>query len=90
MNEFLMKYGTIIWLLVLVVFFYLFLIRPQQKQQKQRGEMLNNLKKGDKIINYGGMIGTITEIKEDQIMVRISDKVEVPMVKEGIARILND
>ncbi|HBS92804.1 MAG TPA: preprotein translocase subunit YajC [Firmicutes bacterium] len=90
MNEFLMKYGTIIWLLVLVVFFYLFLIRPQQKQQKQRGEMLNNLKKGDKIINHGGMIGTITEIKEDQIMVRISDKVEVPMVKEGIARILND
>jgi preprotein translocase subunit YajC len=85
-----MKYGTIIWLLVLVVFFYLFLIRPQQKQQKQRGEMLNNLKKGDKIINHGGMIGTITEIKEDQIMVRISDKVEVPMVKEGIARILND
>ncbi|MDD2282897.1 MAG: preprotein translocase subunit YajC [Eubacteriales bacterium] len=90
MNEFLMKYGTIIWLLVLVVFFYLFLIRPQQKQQKQRGEMLNNLKKGDKILNHGGMIGTITEIKEDQIMVRISDKVEVPMVKEGIARILND
>ncbi|MDD4658013.1 MAG: preprotein translocase subunit YajC [Eubacteriales bacterium] len=90
MQEFLMKYGTIIWLLVLVVFFYLFLIRPQQKQQKQRAEMLNNLKKGDKVLNHGGFIGTITEVKEDRVIVRIGDKVEVPMVKEGIAKILND
>lgn len=90
MTEFLTNYGTYIWLLVLVVFFYLFLIRPQQKQQKQRAEMLNNLKKGDKVLNHGGLIGTITEVKEDQIIVRIGDKVEVPMVKEGIARILND
>lgn len=90
MNDFLVKYGTFIWLFVLVVFFYLFLIRPQQKQQKQRAEMLNNLKKGDKILNHGGLICTITEVKEDQIIVRIGDKVEVPMVKEGIARILND
>lgn len=90
MQEFLMKYGPIIWLLVLVVFFYLFLIRPQQKQQKQRAEMLNNLKKGDKVLNHGGFIGTITEVKEDRVIVRIGDKVEVPMVKEGIAKILND
>ena len=90
MQEFLMKYGTIIWLLVLVVFFYLFLIRPQQKQQKQRAEMLNNLKKGDKVLNHGGFICTITEVKEDRVIVRIGDKVEVPMVKEGIAKILND
>ena len=52
--------------------------------------MLGNLKKGDKIINHGGVIGTITEIKEDRIIVRIADKVEVAMLKEGVARVVSN
>jgi len=90
MGEFFQQYGSFFYLAILVVFFYLFLIRPQQKQQKQRVSMLGGLKKGDKVINHGGLIGTITEIKEDRIVVRIADKVEVTMVKEGVARILNN
>jgi preprotein translocase subunit YajC len=73
----------------LVAFFYFFAIRPQQKQQKQRVEMINSLKKGDKILNHGGLIGTITEVREDKFIVRFGDK-EVPMVKEGVARKLNE
>lgn len=90
MQEFLAKYGTIVWLLVIVAFFYLFLIRPQQKQQKQRADMLGKLKKGDKVLNHGGLVCTIVEVKEDNIVVRIGDKVEATMVREGIARVLND
>ena len=90
MQEILAKYGTIIWLVVLGGFFYLFLIRPQQKQQKKRSDMLSGLKKGDKILNHGGLIATVIEVKEDEIIVRIGDKVEVPMVKEGIARVLSE
>lgn len=90
MEEFLAKYGPILWLVVLAVLFYWFLIRPQQKQQKQRVEMLNSLKKGDKVLNHGGIVGTIIEVQEDRFIVRLSDKVEVPMIKEGIARKLND
>lgn len=90
MQEFLSQYGTILYLILIAVFFYLFLIRPQQKQQKKRVEMLGNLKKGDKIINHGGVIGTITEIKEDRIIVRIADKVEVAMLKEGVARVVSN
>lgn len=90
MPEFLEQYAGVIWLVVIAVFFYLFLIRPQQKQQKQRVSMLGALKVGDKILNHAGIIGTITEIKEDKIIVRIADKVEVSMVKEGVARILNN
>lgn len=89
MEEFLKNYGTIVWLVLLVGFFYLFIIRPQQKQQKQRVELINNLKKGDKILNHGGLIGTITEVQDDKFIVRFGDK-EVPMVKEGVARKLND
>ena len=82
-------YGTFFYLIIFVVIFYMFLIRPQQKQQKERTGMLGGLKTGDKIINHGGVIGTITEIKEDNIVVRIADKVEVSMLKEGVARVLN-
>lgn len=89
MQEFLSQYGSFLWLGILVVVFYLFLIRPQQQQQKQRLAMLKELKVGDKILNHAGIIGTITEVKEDRIMVRIADKVEVAMVKEGVARVLN-
>ncbi|MGI6363853.1 MAG: preprotein translocase subunit YajC [Bacillota bacterium] len=90
MEEFLKNYGTIVWLVLLVGFFYLFIIRPQQKQQKQRVELINNLKKGDKILNHGGLIGTITEVQDDKFIVRFGEKGEVPMVKEGVARKLND
>lgn len=90
MPEFLAQYSSFIYLGIFVVIFYLFLIRPQQKQQKQRVSMLDSLKKGDKVINHGGIMGTIVEIKEDRIIVRISEKVEVAMLKEGIARVLNN
>ncbi|MTI96742.1 MAG: preprotein translocase subunit YajC [Firmicutes bacterium] len=89
MFENLGNYGTFIYLGVLVAVFYFFLIRPQQKQQKARVEMLSKLNKGDKIINHGGIIGTITEIKEDSLTVRIADKTEVSMLREGVARVLS-
>lgn len=90
MPDALAPYMSFIYLGIFVVIFYLFLIRPQQKQQKQRVAMLDNLKKGDKIINHGGIMGTITEMKEDRITVRISEKAEVTMLKEGVARVLNN
>lgn len=90
MEQFLKDYGTIIWLVVLVGFFYLFLIRPQQKQQKKRGAMLDNLKVGDKVLNHGGLIGVIVAIEEDKIIVNIGNKTDVSMIREGIARIIND
>lgn len=90
MPESLAPYMSFIYLGIFVVIFYLFLIRPQQKQQKQRVAMLDNLKKGDKIINHGGIMGTIIEMKEDRITVRISEKAEVTMLKEGVARVLNN
>lgn len=83
------QYGSFIWLAVMIAFFWFFLIRPQQKQQKSRAEMLGGIKKGDKILNHGGIIGTVTEVKEDQLMVRIADKTEVVMVRDGISKVLS-
>ena len=51
-----------IYLLIFVVIYFI-MIRPNVKQQKEMNEMLNNLKKGDKIITNGGIIGKISNIK---------------------------
>ncbi len=80
----------LIGLLPLVIFFgifYFLLIRPQQKQQKARQEMLSNLQKGDKIVTIGGMYGTIKEITEEDLTVKVSDNVLIKMARYGVERV---
>ncbi len=58
---------TLIYVALLVVFFYFFLIRPQRKKEKKTKEMLDALKKGDRICTIGGIYGTIASIKDETI-----------------------
>lgn len=71
-------------LILLFAVFYFFLIRPQQQADKKRREMLAALKKGDRVVTAGGIYGTIAEIYDDRLRVRIADKVEVDMAKTGV------
>lgn len=82
--------GSIIWLVVLFAFMYFLLIRPQQKEQKERAQMIRSLKPGDKIVTMGGLMGVITKVEDMSVKVRIAEKVEVDVLKTGVARILND
>jgi len=65
---------------------YLFAIRPQQRQQRRRLEMLRELKKGDRVVTGGGLIGWVAAIKDDTIKLKIADRVEVEMEKTAIVR----
>lgn len=70
-------------MILLVVVFYFILIRPQRKKDKENKLMLENLKVGDKITTIGGIVGTITKIKDDKIVIETgfgSDK--QPMMME--------
>ncbi|WNS43646.1 preprotein translocase subunit YajC [Paenibacillus sp. MMS20-IR301] len=60
------------FVLMFVVFYFL-LIRPQQKKTKTRNAMLKSLKKGDKIVTIGGLHGTIMEISDDIVVLRVND-----------------
>ncbi len=82
--------GSIIWLVVLFAFMYFLLIRPQQKEQKERAQMIRSLKPGDKIVTMGGRIGVITKVEDKTVKVRIAEKLDVDVLKTGVARILND
>ena len=78
-------------LILIFVIFYFFLIRPQQKKVKEHKIMVENLKRGDKVVTSGGIIGTVERIIEnDKAEIAISDNVKVEIVKStGIQGLLN-
>lgn len=80
--------GTIIYLGLFFVIFYFLLIRPQQRQQKQRQEMLSQLKVNDRIVTAGGLHGRIIQLKDSTAIVRIADKVEVEVQRSAIGSVL--
>ena len=84
--------GQFIPLILIFVIFYFFLIRPQQKKAKEHKLMVENLKRGDKVITSGGIVGSIERvIDNDKVEVLISENVKVEVVKStGIQALLNN
>ena len=77
--------GILPLVLIFVVFYFL-LIRPQQKKLKSHKEMITNLKKGDKIVTQGGIMGTIHYVNEDDtISLEVADNVTVKVAKGMVA-----
>ena len=65
--------------------FYFMLWKPQKKQQQDRQNLLNSLKKGDKIITIGGIYGTITDLSEKTVKVEVAEGVEITMVRSAVS-----
>lgn len=70
---------TFLPLILIFVVFWFMLIRPQRKKDKQVKEMLNNLKAGDRICTIGGIYGTISEMKNDVVTLKVGGQ-QTPMV----------
>ncbi len=64
-------------LVVLMVIFYFFIIRPQQKKQQETKELIDNLKEGDRVLTQGGIIGTVTRVKEKELTIEIAQDVRI-------------
>ena len=74
--------GQFIHLILIFVILYFFLIRPQQKKVKEHKIMVENLKRGDKVITVGGIVGTIDRIVDgEKVEVEIADNVKVEIIK---------
>ncbi len=82
--------GNVLWIAMLFGLMYFLMIRPQQKEQRQRAEMIRALKPGDKILTNGGIVGVITKVEDLSVKVRVAEKVEVEVIKTGVARALKD
>tara|TARA_B110001454_G_scaffold96624_1_gene91490 strand:- start:157 stop:444 length:288 start_codon:yes stop_codon:yes gene_type:complete len=83
--------GQFVPLILIFVIFYFFLIRPQQKKAKEHKLMIEQLKRGDKVVTSGGIVGTVERIMEnDKVEITISENVNVEIIKStGIQGLIN-
>ena len=77
---------TWVILLGILVVFYLVMILPQRRRQKKHKEMLKSLNRGDRIVTNGGVIGTITRVKEESFIIKTADKTELEIDKSVVSQ----
>jgi preprotein translocase subunit YajC len=86
-----MLMDTLVFLFLLFSIFYFLLIRPQQKRLNEHKAMLGTMKKGSRVLTGGGIVGVISKVENDSIVVvEIAPNVKVRVTKESIAEVLDD
>ena len=75
---------------LIIVVFYFFMIRPQMKRQKELRKYREALKKGDKIVTTGGIYGKVAEVKEDKVVMEISEGVKITIDKSAVIMDMSD
>ena len=74
------------WVLIFGVFYFL-LIMPQRKRQRQLQEMIGNLKAGDRVVTNGGILGTITAVRDNTFLIRSGEKSILEISRSAIAAV---
>jgi preprotein translocase subunit YajC len=64
--------------------FYLLILRPQQKKQKEHQKMLSELKKGDDVVTNGGIVGKLILVREKEVTLEVQDKVRIRLLRSAI------
>jgi preprotein translocase subunit YajC len=84
--------SMLIFLVAIFAVMYFFMIRPQQRKQKEHQKMLAALKTGDKVVTNSGMMGTIVHIHDDKnkVVLKVADQVKVEFVKSSIAGLVEN
>jgi preprotein translocase subunit YajC len=77
---------------MIVIVMYLFLFRPKGKQQKKLTEMLDNLKKGDRVQTIGGIRGAVVEVREEEVVIKVdeSTNAKISFARSAIHRVLDE
>jgi preprotein translocase subunit YajC len=77
--------GSLLPLILIFVIFYFLLIRPQQKKAKEQKNMIDNLKKGDKIVTSGGIYGVIEAVGSNTVTLKVGENVKIKLGKPYVA-----
>ncbi len=75
-------------LILIFVVFYFLLIRPQSKRAKEQKNMIANLAKGDEVVTSGGLLGKITQVGDNFIVLQVADGIEVKIQKQSVATLM--
>ena len=79
--------GFMVFLVIMLVVYWVFLIRPQSKKRKELAQKLSNLKKGDRVVTIGGSHGKVVSVKDKVVVVRIDDRAEITFDKNAISTV---
>jgi preprotein translocase subunit YajC len=82
--------GGLVPMLLIIGVFYILLIRPQQKRQRELQQTIAELKTGDRIVTTGGIIGTITTVRDTSFLIRSADKSILEIARSAVAGIDED
>ena len=76
------------WIMLLLIFgvMWLFMIRPQRKQQKELQNFRNSLRKGDKVVTVGGIYGEIVEVNEKTALIKVDGETKLRVDKNGLVK----
>ena len=78
--------STMVMLIIMLAVFYFMLIRPENKRKKEAEQMRASVKKGDKITTIGGIVGTVVDVKENNIVIETSaDQVRIEIAKWALS-----
>ncbi len=76
--------------ILILVIFYFFMIRPQQKRYKSHKAMLEAIAKGDKVVTSGGIVGKVTKVSDEKINVQIAEGTVVEVMRSMIANVVDN
>ena len=82
--------STFLPMIAIFAIFYFFLIRPQNKKQKETEKMIAALKKGDKVVTIGGIHGVVSSTKEKTVVVKVDDNTKIEFNRTAIASVVTD
>ncbi len=76
------------YMVIIFALFYFMMIRPQQKREKERRAMMDSIKMGDRVMFCGGMIGVVAAVKDQVMVIKVSDTTKVEVVRSAVLRVL--
>lgn len=82
--------GFLLMIVLIFVVMWLFMIRPQQKKQKEIEQFRQGLKKGDKVVTIGGIYGTVVEVKDNTLFLEIDQNVKIKVDKASVVKDFSD
>ena len=80
------SWSFLLMMVLIFVIMWLFMIRPQQKKQKELNKWRDSLKKGDKVVTIGGIYGTVDEVKDNTALVIVDQNVKIRVEKAALQK----
>ena len=79
---------TFMPMIIIFAIFYFMLIRPQQRKEKERRQMIDEIKSGARVMFSGGILGTVVNVKESTFTVKIADNVKIEIARGAVSKVL--